>query len=129
MHRILAKYSDPKASGTTVVLIDPDTGKSQELQTPRPSLGSLTVVESSGKLLISTVGGSSKKPSAVLALEVNSPDELLAAKPSQWVVLREASTTKVNITRVYMQKFDFMHCFYSIKSISYPPPKNVHSPE
>ena len=93
--RILAKYSDPKAAGTTVILLDLETGKHEELALPRPSLGSLSVVEAKGKLLLSTVGGSPKKPSAVIALEVASPEELIKSKPSQWVVLKEASTSQV----------------------------------
>ena len=98
--RILAKYSDPKAAGTTVVLLDPKTGAHEELALPRPSLGSLSVVEAKGKLLLATVGGSPKKPSAVIALQVGSPDELIKSKPSQWVVLKEASTSQVGYTSV-----------------------------
>ena len=60
--RILARYSDPKASGTTVVLLEPESGKVKELQLPRPAVGSLSVVETAGKVLLSTTGGSPRIP-------------------------------------------------------------------
>jgi hypothetical protein len=58
--RIVAKYSDPKTGGT-VVLIDPSSGNSETVPIPYASLGSLSVSEAGGRLLLATVGTSPKR--------------------------------------------------------------------
>ena len=43
--RLLAKYSDPKAAGTQLSVIDPKTGSLTDLQTPYSSYSSLSVTQ------------------------------------------------------------------------------------
>ena len=78
-----------------MVLIDPNSGEAKDVPIPYPTLGSLSVVETQGKLVLASIGRSPKKPSAVTALEVSSADELLSAKTSQWAVLKVGSKMKV----------------------------------
>ena len=93
--RILAEYSDPTKAGSTVAVIDPSTGGSEQLKTPFSSLGNISVCEAGGKLRLATVGTSPKKPSAVAVLEVASPAALAASTPADWTILQVSSKSEV----------------------------------
>lgn len=96
--RILAKFSDPKKEGSSLVLIDPESGEARHVPIPYPTIGSLSVVETENKVLLTSIGRSPKRPSVVAAIEVSSLEELLSAKPSQWIVLKEGSKMKVRLS-------------------------------
>lgn len=58
--------------------------------------------------MVATTGGSSRKPSAVALLEVDSVDDLLKAKPDQWQMIRLSTKSQVSLMTVNP------HVFYSL---------------
>ncbi|KAL3136838.1 hypothetical protein ABBQ38_005546 [Trebouxia sp. C0009 RCD-2024] len=94
--RLLVLYSDPLRAGGSLAVVDPASGSLTDLNTPFTSFGSLSVAQVGGKLLVATTGGSSRKPSAVALLEVDSVDDLLKAKPDQWQMIRLSTKSQVS---------------------------------
>ena len=60
--------------------------------------------------MVATTGGSSRKPSAVAILEVDSMDDLLKAEPDQWQMIR--LSTKSQVSRMTVEQ----HVSYSLSS-------------
>ncbi|KAK9790131.1 hypothetical protein WJX73_001662 [Symbiochloris irregularis] len=85
--RLVAIDSDPQEAGAKLMIVSPETGKSETLKAPYSSFGSLTL--SAGHLV--TVGGSPTKPGEVCYLEIKD------SKPGEWVCLQKSTDLEIDV--------------------------------
>jgi dipeptidyl aminopeptidase/acylaminoacyl peptidase len=97
--RILAVFSDPKAAGSTLALIDPASGGLTRLDTPFTSYSgpTLAVHESpDGGVRVAAAAGSALQPAAIALLEAASLDALAGSKAADWQLVQLSAATPVD---------------------------------
>ncbi|GAB4819007.1 hypothetical protein N2152v2_006053 [Parachlorella kessleri] len=94
---VLIVYSDPKAAGAQLGLVDPQSGDVTPINTGFSSFGSqLAASEDGDRITVALVAGGALQPSGVVLLRAEGLEGLRGSKPEDWETLAVSTTLQVD---------------------------------